>query len=330
MEKQALEFQNTGTRIIKKGHIGDDVALIQRALTALDFSVGASGADGEFGKDTDAGVKAYQASRALERDGEVGPLTRAALEADLRAAAEAGNSGAKEKQEAPKPTATNSAKEKQTALKPIICADFSQHNNLKDKKNDWALIARSVEFLILRCGVTRTSTAPVGIGIDADFEYAAKMCQQHGIPFGVYFYGKVSAEALGREEADMCWKVAVPFNPLFYVYDVEEDCLTDAVINAWVAQMRMYGAKKLGVYIGGSFYAKHKATLPAFDFVWYPRYGKNTGAYDPQYAPPHPCDLHQFTDIGKVPGLADTTADINRLTGAKPLEYFLTPPDAPA
>jgi len=217
---------------------------------------------------------------------------------------------------------------KQGAFKPIVSADLSQHNNLKNKKNDWAMIARNAEFLILRCGVTRTRTAPLGIGSDADFEYAAKMCQQYGIPFGVYYYGKVAAAAKGREEATMTWKKASPFNPLFYVYDVEESCLTNAVINEWVAQMRAYGAKKLGVYIGGSFYTKHKATLPIFDFIWYPRYGKNTGVYDPRYAPPYPCDLHQFTDAGKVPGLADPTADLNRLTGTKPLEWFLAPPAA--
>jgi GH25 family lysozyme M1 (1,4-beta-N-acetylmuramidase) len=124
----------------------------------------------------------------------------------------------------------------------------------------------------------------------------------------------------------MCWKTASPFNPLFYVYDVEETCLTDAVINAWAEQMRKYGAKKLGVYIAHHFYTKYKANVPLFDFVWIPRYGKNTGVYDPKFAPAYPCDLHQFTEVGKVPGLADRTVDINRLTGTKPLEWFLTTP----
>ena len=122
----------------------------------------------------------------------------------------------------------------------------------------------------------------------------------------------------------MCWDTANIYDPLFYAYDVEEGILTDDVINAWADQMRKRGAKKLGIYTGGSYYTKHIATLPAFDFIWYPRYGKNTGVYDPQYAPPHPCDLHQFTDVGRLAGINHPTVDLNRLTGTKPLKWFLT------
>jgi len=209
------------------------------------------------------------------------------------------------------------------ATKPILCVDLSQHNGLRDARNDWAMIARNVEFLILRCGVTRTQTAPIGIGIDADFERAAKMCRQHGIPFGVYYYGKVATEAEGRKEADKCWDTASPFDPLFYVYDVEEDRITDAVIRAWADQIRKRGAKNVGLYIAHHFYKKHQATVPAFDFICIPRYGKNDGTYDPKYAPAYPCDLHQYTSIGRLPGFADKNVDINRLTGTKPLSWFL-------
>jgi len=226
----------------------------------------------------------------------------------------------------PSPARGGGAVTKQNATGPILIVDLSQHNNLTSIDNNWAMIARSVKLLILRCGVTRTQNEPLGIGIDAEFAYAAKMCWRYRIPFGVYYYGKVSTPEKGREEAEMCWKTASPFHPLFYVYDVEELCLTDAVINAWAAQMRAHGAKKLGIYIGGYFYTKHNATLSAFDFVWYPRYGKNTGVYDQEYAPPQPCDLHQFTSRGIVPGLADQTVDLSRLTGTKPLQWFLTRP----
>lgn len=207
--------------------------------------------------------------------------------------------------------------------KPIVCADLSQHNALKNPKNDWEKVVESVNFLILRCGVTRTEIEPLGIGIDEQFRYAAQKCIDHGIPFGVYYYGKSKTTAETSKEADKCWEVASPFNPLFYAYDVEEGILTDDGILAFADQLRKRGAKKVGMYIGHNWYPHHKATVSEFDFIWIPRYGKNDGSYDPAYKPAYPCDLHQFTSVGKLPGIVDATLDINRLTGTKPLSWFL-------
>ena len=282
-----------GTRNLRRGDSGTDVARLQKALMLLGISVGSWGADGIFGAATDAAAREYQRNAKLVVDGIVGPLTRAALEADI------------------------------LGKKSVVCVDLSQHNRLTDARNDWAVVARNIEFLILRCGVTRTFTEPLGIGIDAEFAFAAERCHEHKIPFGVYYYGKVATAAEGRQEATLCWNTASPYDPLFYVYDVEENILTDAVINAWADRMRQVGAKKIGIYIGGVFYTRHIRTLPAFDFIWYPRYGKDTGLYDPQYAPPQPCDLHQYTSKGKLPGINHPTLDLNRLTGAKPLKWFL-------
>lgn len=207
--------------------------------------------------------------------------------------------------------------------KPIVCVDLSQHNGLKNQNNDWAKIADSVNFLILRCGVTRTETEPLGIGIDAQFKYASEKCIEHGIQFGVYYYMKSKSEADCRKEADKCYDTASPYDPLFYCCDVEEGCITDTGILAFADQIRKRGAKKVGMYIGHNYYPHHKATVTAFDFIWIPRYGKNDGTYDPKYDPAHPCDLHQYTSVGKLPGIADQTVDLNRLTGTKLLSWFL-------
>lgn len=58
---------------------GDDVRRLQEELIAAGFDCGKCGADGVFGKDTDAAVKAYQAAKALEVDGIAGRHTITAL-----------------------------------------------------------------------------------------------------------------------------------------------------------------------------------------------------------------------------------------------------------
>jgi peptidoglycan hydrolase-like protein with peptidoglycan-binding domain len=52
---------------------------VQCMLTKRGYSVGGSGVDGEFGKDTQSAVKQFQSAKGLEVDGQVGPNTWAAL-----------------------------------------------------------------------------------------------------------------------------------------------------------------------------------------------------------------------------------------------------------
>ena len=71
---------------IRKGDRGPYVKLCQEDLMALGYSVGSSGADGIFGKNTEAGVKAFQKDhddrdgKALKVDGIVGEKTWGALD----------------------------------------------------------------------------------------------------------------------------------------------------------------------------------------------------------------------------------------------------------
>lgn len=62
-----------------KGWSGEEVKRLQSALVGKGYSCGASGVDGDFGPDTDAAVRKFQADRGLEDDGIVGPMTQTAL-----------------------------------------------------------------------------------------------------------------------------------------------------------------------------------------------------------------------------------------------------------
>ncbi|MFF7642287.1 protein kinase [Streptomyces canus] len=69
----------SGTELTEYGDKGQRVVQVQCMLTKRGYSVGGSGVDGEFGKDTQSAVKQFQSAKALELDGQVGPNTWAAL-----------------------------------------------------------------------------------------------------------------------------------------------------------------------------------------------------------------------------------------------------------
>ena len=65
---------------LTKGDTGDAVKLMQTMLISCGFSCGSTGADGDFGKNTFAGLTAFQSANGLTADGVYGAETKAALE----------------------------------------------------------------------------------------------------------------------------------------------------------------------------------------------------------------------------------------------------------
>ena len=63
-----------------KGDKGDAVKTMQTMLIAFGFSCGPDGADGDFGKNTLAGLTAFQSANGLEADGIYDAVTQGALE----------------------------------------------------------------------------------------------------------------------------------------------------------------------------------------------------------------------------------------------------------
>src|SRR5690606_22922740 len=111
-------------------------------------------------------------------------------------------------------------------------------------------------------------------------------------------------------------------NPTFWFLDVEERSMKDmrAGVKAYQRKLRELGAKKVGVYIAHHLYKQFNIDVNDFDAVWIPHYGKNDGTVTSR--PSYPCDLHQYTDKGRLKGYSGYL-DLNRLTGTKPLSYFI-------
>ena len=65
---------------LKKGAKGEAVKTMQTMLIACGYSCGGTGADGDFGKNTDAALRAFQKDNGLTIDGIYGPVSKAALE----------------------------------------------------------------------------------------------------------------------------------------------------------------------------------------------------------------------------------------------------------
>lgn len=66
--------------VLKRGMTGSDVREMQQKLIALGYNVGDDGADGDFGANTEAAVKHFQAQHGLTVDGICGEATVHALE----------------------------------------------------------------------------------------------------------------------------------------------------------------------------------------------------------------------------------------------------------
>lgn len=68
-----------GSRLLKRGTTGADVKAMQELLMQLGYALPRYGADGSFGTETEAAVKAFQKAEGLEVDGKYGDKTHAAL-----------------------------------------------------------------------------------------------------------------------------------------------------------------------------------------------------------------------------------------------------------
>ena len=167
--------------------------------------------------------------------------------------------------------------------------------------------------------------ASCGSDRDARFDEYAKAMQERKIPFGVYCYSYAKDAAKGREEALRTIQYAGAYRPLFYCIDIEESCVTQEGIKAFVKEMRNMSNKRVGAYVAHNRYKTYgfDSLRDLFDFVWIPRYKSSDDGMATGTVPSYSCDLWQYTSNQRIPGIADRV-DMNIITGTgRTLKWFL-------
>lgn len=155
-------------------------------------------------------------------------------------------------------------------------------------------------------------------------EYVSE-CKEHGIPFGHYAYALYKDVAGAIEEAKM-FLARADKDAEFLVVDVEEQTCRNPrdlvpATQAFIDYLHNHGVKKVGLYTGHSFYTEHGMGKVKADFLWIPRYAMNDNGTLQGVRPNFACDIHQFTQNGRLKGVAGAV-DLNVLCGSKSLAYF--------
>lgn len=166
--------------------------------------------------------------------------------------------------------------------------------------------------------------ASCGSDKDERFDEYAEAMQARGIPFGVYCYSYARDAAKGREEAMRLIQYAGAYRPRFYAIDMEESCVTQGGVRAFVETLRDMGPKFVGAYVAHHRYKEYgfDSLRSLFDFTWIPRYKSTDDGMATGTEPDFTCDLWQFTSNQRIPGIKGRV-DMNIVTGkGKGREWF--------
>ena len=162
--------------------------------------------------------------------------------------------------------------------------------------------------------------------MDADYEDKVhkthhKELQARGIPTAAYAFFRARNSTHVKNEAKMFYDRNKGNNITMYWIDVEVVTASNirALVTQYINELRRLGAKKVGLYIAHHLYKELNLDVSKADAVWIPHYGSGSATADSK--PNFPCDIHQYTEHGRLPGYSGNL-DLNRLMGSKPLEFF--------
>lgn len=214
----------------------------------------------------------------------------------------------------PKPPAKAPAKEttKAPAKKsnPVI-VDISEYQS--PSNIDYDDFAKQVDHVIIRT-------------MDADYKDKAynqhhKELKKRGVPTAAYAFVRGQNDTHMINEAKMFYDRTKSLNPTFWWLDVESVSHPNMRhgVSVYINELRRLGAKKVGLYIAHHLYKQLNLDTSEADAVWIPHYGSGSKTADSK--PDFPCDIHQYTEHGRLPGY-NGNLDLNRILSDKPLEFF--------
>ena len=162
--------------------------------------------------------------------------------------------------------------------------------------------------------------------MDADYEDKVhkthhKELQKRGVPTAAYAFVRGQNDTHMVNEATMFYNRNKGNNVTMYWLDVETVSHPNMRhgISVYINKLRELGAKKVGLYIAHHLYEQLNLDTSEADAVWIPHYGSGSATADSK--PNFPCDIHQYTEHGRLPGYSGNL-DLNRILSDKPLEFF--------
>ena len=182
-----------------------------------------------------------------------------------------------------------------------------------DKITDIDAFMGASDFAVLK--------ATQGTGYtDPKYDNRAQACKEHGVPFWAYMFmtRNGSAEDQVAHLLDVAGDGYVGL--CIDAEDYKGTRPTRAQVQEAYDAITSRGIKCMVYYMDGEAGDYHGIAGGDLGADWIARYGRNDGTYnrDPSTA----CDLHQYTEKGRMPGVSGD-CDLSRVTGTgKALEWF--------
>lgn len=183
---------------------------------------------------------------------------------------------------------------------------------------DYDTLSQNISGAIVRVyggsQITKSNAAAHTTGLDKSFKTHIREFQKRDVPVAVYSYALGASVKEMKEEAQIFYNNAAPYNPTFYWIDVEEKTMAnmDAGVRAFREELERLGAENIGLYIGTYFMTEHGISADGFDAIWLPAYGNDSGYYNAAPQTDMAYDLHQYTSNGYLNGFRHPL-DLNQI-----------------
>lgn len=276
-------------RDLFRGMSGNDVTELQNNLIALGYKVGAAGADGKFGTDTEIALTLFQKIYELPVNGKYDAVTRAKMAEVI-------------------------AKKKANGeyVGPTGIYDISKWQGSIDFRK--VKESNKVALFVVRAGYGQNTK-------DERFDEYMREIAKYQIPFAVYWFSYAASAENAEKEMDSFYRIASPYKPLFYVLDAEDRRVDGSFINAAAKRLKaISGNHKTGLYVANHLFSEYKSEgmdTALWDFIWIPKYTATPPSH-------RPCDWWQKEGT-KVPGIRGSV-DTNYIpaSGRYDLIWYLT------